>query len=149
MAHRALRDDRDHGSRRDEDAAARLGAPLLVCDTDALATSVWHERYSADVGRRCGGSPPAAATRCTVLTGDDIPFVQDGTRDGEHLRGWMTQRFREVLADRRSRGWRSAASRAERLRGRRRGGRRGLGTRDTGGTSRGPELTRPRDLSAV
>jgi nicotinamide riboside kinase len=35
-----------------------------------------------------------------VLTGDDIPFVQDGTRDGEHIRGWMTQRFREVLAAR-------------------------------------------------
>jgi nicotinamide riboside kinase len=33
-----------------------------------------------------------------VLTGDEIPFVQDGLRDGEHLRGWMTQRFREVLA---------------------------------------------------
>ena len=25
-----------------------------------------------------------------MLTGDDIPFVQDGLRDGEHLRGWMT-----------------------------------------------------------
>jgi hypothetical protein len=32
-----------------------------------------------------------------VLTGDEIPFVQDGLRDGEHLRGWMTQRFRDVL----------------------------------------------------
>jgi nicotinamide riboside kinase len=32
-----------------------------------------------------------------VLTRDDIPFVQDGLRDGEHLRAWMTQRFREVL----------------------------------------------------
>src|SRR5690606_15878152 len=26
-----------------EDAAARSGSPLLVCDTDALATAVWHE----------------------------------------------------------------------------------------------------------
>jgi nicotinamide riboside kinase len=33
-----------------------------------------------------------------VLTADDIAFVQDGLRDGEHLRGWMTQRFRETLA---------------------------------------------------
>ena len=33
----------------------------------------------------------------TVLTADDIPFVQDGYRDGEHLRSWMTQRFRERL----------------------------------------------------
>jgi HTH-type transcriptional regulator, transcriptional repressor of NAD biosynthesis genes len=33
----------------------------------------------------------------TVLTSDDIPFVQDGLRDGEHRRGWMTRRFRERL----------------------------------------------------
>ena len=32
-----------------------------------------------------------------MLTSDDIPFVQDGLRDGEHLRGWMTQRFRDRL----------------------------------------------------
>ncbi len=35
-----------------------------------------------------------------MLTSDDIPFVQDGLRDGEHLRGWMTQRFRERLRGR-------------------------------------------------
>ena len=84
----------------DEDAAARLGGRLLVCDTDALATSVWHERYlgapSPEVRRLAAGRRYALY----VLTGDDIPFVQDGTRDGEHLRGWMTQRFREVLAER-------------------------------------------------
>jgi nicotinamide riboside kinase len=28
-----------------------------------------------------------------VLTDVDIPFVQDGTRDGEHLRRWMHDRF--------------------------------------------------------
>ena len=32
-----------------------------------------------------------------MLTSDDIPFVQDGLRDGEHIRGQMTARFREVL----------------------------------------------------
>jgi len=84
----------------DEDAAARLGGRLLICDTDALATSVWHERYlgapSPEVRRLAAGRRYALY----VLTGDDIPFVQDGTRDGEHIRGWMTQRFREVLAER-------------------------------------------------
>jgi HTH-type transcriptional regulator, transcriptional repressor of NAD biosynthesis genes len=33
-----------------------------------------------------------------ILTSDDIPFVHDGWRDGEHFRAWMTTRFREVLA---------------------------------------------------
>jgi NadR type nicotinamide-nucleotide adenylyltransferase len=84
----------------DEDRAARQGGRLLICDTDALATSIWHERYlggpSAEVARLAAGRTYAMY----ILTGDDIPFVQDGTRDGEHIRGWMTVRFREVLAAR-------------------------------------------------
>jgi HTH-type transcriptional repressor of NAD biosynthesis genes len=84
----------------DEDAAARRGGRLLVCDTDALATSVWHERY---LGRGAPEVARLAAARSyalRILTGDDIPFVQDGTRDGEHVREWMTDRFRQVLAAR-------------------------------------------------
>lgn len=83
-----------------EDAAARLGSPLLVCDTDALATSIWHERYlgtRSDPARALAGGRRYALY---LLTGDEIPFVQDGTRDGEHVRGWMTHRFREELAGR-------------------------------------------------
>jgi HTH-type transcriptional repressor of NAD biosynthesis genes len=78
--------------------AARTGSRLLVCDTDALATAVWHERY---LGTRSAAVERLAAGRSYalyILTGDDIPFVQDGTRDGEHLRSWMTARFRRVLA---------------------------------------------------
>lgn len=82
-----------------ENAAARdVPVPWLVCDTDTLATGVWHERY---VGARSASVERLAATRppyLYVLTADDISFVQDGLRDGEHLRGWMTERFRQVLA---------------------------------------------------
>jgi HTH-type transcriptional regulator, transcriptional repressor of NAD biosynthesis genes len=84
----------------DEDAAARRGGRLVICDTDALATSVWHERYLG------AGSPEVARLAAArsydlyILTGDDIPFVQDGTRDGEHVRGWMTARLRQALKDR-------------------------------------------------
>ena len=80
-----------------EDRAARESGPVLVCDTDALATCIWQERY---MGRSTGAVERIAASRSyalTVLTSDDIPFVQDGWRDGEHLRGAMTQRFRERL----------------------------------------------------
>ena len=81
----------------DEDRAARTSGPILVCDTDALATCIWQERHrgrsTADVEAIAAARSPAL----TVLTADDIPFVQDGYRDGEHLRGWMTQRFRERL----------------------------------------------------
>ncbi|MFG3198523.1 AAA family ATPase [Streptomyces sp. NPDC048208] len=82
-----------------EQHAARAGGPVLVCDTDALATTVWQERY---LGRTTGpvrdlarAMPPRALY---LLTSDEgVAFDDDGLRDGEHLRGWMTDRFREVL----------------------------------------------------
>jgi HTH-type transcriptional regulator, transcriptional repressor of NAD biosynthesis genes len=81
-----------------EDAAARVvPRPLLICDTDVLATSVWHERY---VGERLSSVEEMAKSRVPdlyLLTNCDIPFVQDGLRDGEHVRESMTARFRQVL----------------------------------------------------
>ncbi|MEV4760147.1 AAA family ATPase [Micromonospora sp. NPDC049559] len=85
------------GQRAAEEAAARLGGPLLVCDTDTRATAVWEERY-------LGSASPevlAAAGKPDLYLLTDhagVPFDDDGLRDGEHLRGWMTARFREVLA---------------------------------------------------
>lgn len=83
---------------REDAAAGRARRPLLVCDTDVLATTLWHERY---VGRPSPTVVAAAAARPApalyVLTGDEIPFVQDGLRDGEHVRSDMQRRFREVL----------------------------------------------------
>ncbi|USQ79201.1 AAA family ATPase [Ornithinimicrobium faecis] len=84
-------------ARREDLAARQTPVPWFVCDTDPLATTLWHERY---VGGRSSSVEAFAASRppdLYVLTSDDVPFVQDGMRDGEHLRGWMSQRFREVL----------------------------------------------------
>ncbi|MEU2631114.1 AAA family ATPase [Kitasatospora sp. NPDC007106] len=82
-----------------EQRAARCGGPVLVCDTDTLATTVWQERYrgraTGPVRRLAAGMPPRALY---LLTSDDgVAFDDDGLRDGEHLRPWMTGRFREVL----------------------------------------------------
>lgn len=82
----------------DEEAAARRGGPVLVCDTDALATCVWQERYMARSTPAVEAIAGAHRHDLYLLTDDDIPFVQDGLRDGEHLRAWMTGRFRERLA---------------------------------------------------
>jgi NadR type nicotinamide-nucleotide adenylyltransferase len=84
----------------DEQRAAERGGPVLVCDTDALATTVWQERYmgavTADVRAETANMPPRALY---ILTSDQgVPFEDDGLRDGEHLRPWMTARFREILA---------------------------------------------------
>ena len=84
----------------EEDAAARVSWPLLICDTDALATAIWHERYLGAVPPELAALAADRTYALYVLTADDIPFVQDGTRDGEHVRSWMTGRFRQALADR-------------------------------------------------
>jgi NadR type nicotinamide-nucleotide adenylyltransferase len=83
-----------------EEAAARDGGPVLVLDTDALATGVWHERYRGSVSRDVQAVAAALPRRdLYVLTGHDgVPFVQDGLRDGEAVRTAMTGRFAEVLA---------------------------------------------------
>ncbi|MDQ0797178.1 AAA family ATPase [Streptomyces sp. B1I3] len=81
-----------------EEAAARVGSPVLVCDTDSFATTVWHERY-------IGGRNPLVertADRIThhlwLLTDHEgVAFEDDGLRDGEELRPWMTDRFRDEL----------------------------------------------------
>jgi HTH-type transcriptional regulator, transcriptional repressor of NAD biosynthesis genes len=82
----------------EDEAAGRCG-PVLVCDTDMLATAVWHERYMGGRSKVVEHMASQRRPHLYVLTADDIAFVQDGMRDGEHLRGWMTERFREVLAD--------------------------------------------------
>ena len=77
-----------------EDEAAQQGSPVLFCDTDAFATTVWHERY-------LGGTHPDVAALADrvphhlwLLTDHEgVPFEDDGLRDGEHLRPWMTRRF--------------------------------------------------------
>lgn len=81
-----------------EDVAAAVTGQLLLCDTDAFATSIWQERYlghiSADVLELTFAAPRALY----ILTSHaGVDFDADEIRDGEHLREWMTNRFREEL----------------------------------------------------
>ncbi|MER6449936.1 transcriptional regulator [Streptomyces venezuelae] len=82
----------------DEEQAARLGSPVLFCDTDSFATGIWHERYMG--GRNAEVERIAGLTRrdLYLLTDHtDVPFEDDGLRDGPQLRPWMTERFRAEL----------------------------------------------------
>lgn len=83
---------------RREDAAARRANRVLVCDTNAFATILWHRRYMGSHSQAV--EEIARRGRCDyyLLTGDEIPFVQDGLRDGEHIRHQMHRWFEEELA---------------------------------------------------
>jgi len=85
---------------RRELAAARAGAPILICDTDAFTTGIWHERYRgarSAVVEAEGATPPRHLYLLTHP--DDVPFEQDGLRDGEGVRAWMTDVFVERLTE--------------------------------------------------
>ena len=81
-----------------ENEAARKANKILICDTDAFATSIWHHRY---LHKRS----PAVEAIVTqhrrpdlyLLTDVNTPFEQDGTRDGEAIRHWMHETFVEEL----------------------------------------------------
>lgn len=82
-----------------ENAAAAVGGPLLLCDTDSFTTRYWQARYmgytSAEVVRDSSRSDRSLY----ILTSHEgIPFVQDGVRDGAHLRADMTRTLIDGLA---------------------------------------------------
>ncbi|RJL24475.1 AAA family ATPase [Bailinhaonella thermotolerans] len=84
-----------------EEAAARAGSPLLVCDTDAFATVLWHERYVGEPAPEVERLHERAHHDLWILTDPaGVPFEQDGWRDGEHIREAMSARFGEELARR-------------------------------------------------
>jgi HTH-type transcriptional repressor of NAD biosynthesis genes len=80
-----------------EQAAARGGSPLLVCDTDAFATQVWERRYLGSHSHRAATAAVPHHDVYLVTDHIDVPFVQDGLRDGEHIRADMTRWFLDAL----------------------------------------------------
>ena len=77
-----------------EDQMARLANRILISDTNAFATRLWQERY---LGTALA-EPPHRPPDLYLLTAPDFPFVQDGCRDGEHIREAMHARFAEELS---------------------------------------------------
>ena len=79
---------------------AREANRVLICDTDPLATGIWHERYLGSRSPEVETISASTKYDLYILTDCDIPFVQDGLRDGEAIRRWMTARFEERLTER-------------------------------------------------
>ena len=83
-------DDFDHVAReqtRREERAARTGSPVLICDTDAFATSVWERRYLGSRARtgQQWSVPSGLPRRDVYLLTDHIgvPWCDDGLREGD------------------------------------------------------------------
>ena len=81
-----------------EDALAGIANRVLFCDTNAFATGTWFERYHHERHPEVDAIGASDKVDLYLITAPDVPFVQDGFRDGEKIRHWMHARFVEQLA---------------------------------------------------
>lgn len=70
---------------------------LIICDTNAFATRLWHERYLGFMSDAVDAVAANDRVDLYIITDDSIPFVQDGIRDGENIRHEMHMRFVEEV----------------------------------------------------
>jgi HTH-type transcriptional regulator, transcriptional repressor of NAD biosynthesis genes len=77
-----------------EDFLAGLANRVLVCDTDAFTTALFHEAY---LGTPAAGFESEASRRYDlyVVCGTDVSFTHDGWREFEAQRMWMHERLLE------------------------------------------------------
>lgn len=86
----------------EEEQLARQSGPVLICDTDMLATAIWHERYMNREPHKpllLNGILRAKTHYDHYILPDDegTPYVDDGMRIDDGSRPWMTQRFKELF----------------------------------------------------
>jgi nicotinamide riboside kinase len=75
---------------------------ILICDNDSFALTIWCERYLGKYYDEIFKIYQNADylknnEKIYILTKPNVPFIQDGLRDGEHIRDWMYNRFIEEL----------------------------------------------------
>ena len=84
-----------------EDLAARRADRVLLCDTDAMVTAMWHEQY---LGHRADELEAYADARrhypLTLVADTDIPWIQDGDRRSVAARRAQQADLLERLAER-------------------------------------------------
>lgn len=80
-----------------ENMAARQANPVLIADTNATATGTWHERYLGFRSPKVDAIGTLDRVDLYLLLSPDVPFVQDGWRDGEKVRDWMHRSFLSSL----------------------------------------------------
>ena len=80
-----------------ENVLATRANKLVICDTDPTATYVWHRRYLGNDSPLVEQIARNRRYDLYILTEPDFEFVQDGTRESQHLRQLMHQQFIEIL----------------------------------------------------
>ena len=81
-----------------ENLAAHSANKVLICDTNAWATGVWHERYRGARDLKVDAIGATDTVHLYLLAVPDFPFVQDGYRDGEKIRDAMHALFDDELS---------------------------------------------------
>ena len=81
--------------------AAAEAAPLVIADTDALATTLWERYYLGDGSYGSYAALTDLPRRDIYLLTDHagVDFENDGWREGEHRRPEMTEWFKETLTE--------------------------------------------------
>lgn len=81
--------------------AAAEAAPLVIADTDALATTLWERYYLGDGSYGSYDAQAHLPRRDVYLLTDHngVDFEDDGWREGEHRRPEMTEWFKEALTE--------------------------------------------------
>lgn len=80
-----------------ENNLATKANKVVFCDTDPLATSVWHRRYLGWENKELIKFANDRYYDLYILTEPDFGFIQDGSRESETFRTIMHQWFIEKL----------------------------------------------------
>lgn len=79
------------------------GCPIIVCDTDSLASQVWHKRYVGSYSQKIEEliEQNMERTLYVITSRKGISLEYDGTRDGnEKIREEMQEEFEKQLIER-------------------------------------------------
>jgi nicotinamide riboside kinase len=90
--------DMAHRQNKEEYELSKKCDKILICDNDAFALTIWCERYLNKYHDEIYNIYKNAEylnneEKIYILTKPNVPFIQDGYRDGEHIRDWMYDRF--------------------------------------------------------
>ena len=76
-----------------EDALEKVANKVLICDTDAFATAIWHEKYLGSTSEEVKKLYKDRNYDLYILTDPKTPYAKDEIRVGEDSRQWMHDRF--------------------------------------------------------